>query len=100
MTPSSAAGFAPISIVDARDGGPVRALREECFGWLPGVVAAAMPIIDLLARRWLERLRSPYVAEVRTIANKLQILASKFGFRSAPYDTRSRARVERILFCV
>ena len=78
MTPSSAAGLTPIAIVDARGGGPVRhalegraragALRDECIGWLPRVVAGAMPIADSVTRRWLERSRSTYVAEVRAVA--------------------------------
>lgn len=81
MTPASAAGLALIPIVDVRDGGPVRhalegraraqALRDECIGWLPRVAAGAMPLIDSVTRRWLERSRSPYVAEVRAIADEL-----------------------------
>ena len=70
-----------IPLVDVRDGGAVRhavdgasrarALRDACVGWLPGPARAALPLIDILARRWLIRSQSPYIGEIRTIAAAL-----------------------------
>jgi len=70
-----------IPIVDVRDGGPLRlaregherarALRDECIGWLPGLVATALPLIDMITRRWLARSPSPYTAEVHAVAETL-----------------------------
>jgi hypothetical protein len=37
-----------------------------------------MPIIDSLTRRWLERSRSPYVAEVQAIADELGFSGIRF----------------------
>jgi hypothetical protein len=84
MTRSSpAAKLTPISIVDARDGGSVHyalegraracALRDECIRWLPRVAVGAMPLIDAVTRRWLERSSSRYIVEVRAIADGLGI---------------------------
>jgi len=81
MMPTPATGLAPIPVVDARDGGPARhtrerraqaqAVRDACVGSLPRVAATAMPITDSVTRRWLERSSSPYVAEIRAIADEL-----------------------------
>jgi hypothetical protein len=75
------AGLATISVVDIRNGGPVRhalegrerarALRDECVTWLPRPAAALLPAIDAVTRRWLHRSPSPYVAEVEDIAAAL-----------------------------
>jgi hypothetical protein len=71
-----------IAIVDVRDGGPVRhareraagarALRDECLAWLPAVLGPFIPVMDGLARRWMTRSCSPFVAEVETIAATLK----------------------------
>jgi hypothetical protein len=81
MTTQSVARLSPIPIVDVRDRGPVRhaaegrararALRDECVDWLPRVVAGLLPAIDSVTRRWLQRSRSPYAAEVHAIAAEL-----------------------------
>src|SRR5512141_1215346 len=77
----SAARLAPIPIVDVRDSGPIRhaiegrtrarALRNECVNWLPRVARGLLPAIDSVTRRWLQRSRSPYAAEVGAIAAEL-----------------------------
>lgn len=72
---------APIPVVDVRDGGALRfaqdgaararALREDCVAWFPGFVRPLVPLIDVVAKRWLERSASPYVEEIRRIAAAL-----------------------------
>jgi hypothetical protein len=74
-------GLRPIRVVDIRDGGPLRharegrerarALRDECVAWLPRAATAAMPLLDVLSRRWLDRSASPYAREIDTIAAEL-----------------------------
>jgi hypothetical protein len=81
MTTQSAARLAPIPIIDVRDGGPVRhatdgrararALRDKCVEWLPRIASGLLPAMDAVTRRWLLRSRSPYAAEVHTIAGDL-----------------------------
>ena len=72
-------GRAPaIPVIDVRDGGPAEharqrieqalALRAACLGLFPGTFRSALPLIDRLARRSLERSRSPYVAEIARIS--------------------------------
>src|SRR5712672_1534348 len=70
-----------ISVVDVRDGGPVQharegalraqALRDDCLAWFPAIAAPALPLMDHLARRWLTRSCSPYVADIEAIAASL-----------------------------
>lgn len=70
-----------IPLLDLRDGGPVRhasegrlrarALRDDCLAWFPRGSAAALPLLDALARRWLQRSRSPYLGEIERIAATL-----------------------------
>lgn len=70
-----------IPVVDVREGGALRfaeegaararALREDCMTWFPGFVQPLVPVIDWIAKRWLERSASPYVEEIRTIATAL-----------------------------
>ena len=70
-----------IPIIDLRDGGPprhcaqrapqARALRDACLGFLPRAVAPLIPALDLAARRWLHRARSPYLHEIGRIAATL-----------------------------
>ncbi len=71
----------PIVVVDVRDGGPIRhacegalraqALREDCLAWFPAIAAPMVPMMDRLARRWLTRSCSPYVADIAAIAAAL-----------------------------
>lgn len=70
-----------ISIVDIRDGGPIRhareraaqarALRDACLAIFPRAMLPALPLLDRAARRWLTRSRSPYVGEVGQVADTL-----------------------------
>jgi hypothetical protein len=70
-----------IAVVDLRDGGPVqhaarsaphaRALRDACLGFFPRLALPLIPALDRASRRWLERSRSPYVAEIANIAEAL-----------------------------
>jgi hypothetical protein len=70
-----------IPVVDCRADGPVRhatdgqmrarALRDECVAWLPGVARTLVPALDSATRAWLRRSRSPFVAEIESIARAL-----------------------------
>jgi hypothetical protein len=70
-----------IPLVDIREGGTLRqaqasaararALRDDCLSFFPRPVAAALPMLDTLARRWLSRSQSPYVREIEGIAAAL-----------------------------
>ncbi|MGB6538558.1 MAG: hypothetical protein WBF58_21660 [Xanthobacteraceae bacterium] len=67
-----------IPVIDIRDGGPplhaqqgaarARALRDACLEFFPRPLLSALPLFDSAARRWLKRSRSPYVAEITSIA--------------------------------
>ncbi len=80
-TPSAARSLPSVAVVDVRDGGPVRharerassarALRDDCLAWFPAAAGPFLPVMDRLARRWLRRSRSPYVAEIEAIAAAL-----------------------------
>ena len=71
----------PISVIDVRDGGPLRharekaaearALRDACLAFFPRAMLPALPLLDRAARRWLTRSRSPYVEEVGEVADTL-----------------------------
>lgn len=71
-----------IPVIDVREGGPAeharrrieqaRALRAACLALFPAAFRRALPLIDRLARRSLERSRSPYVAEIARIAEILE----------------------------
>lgn len=70
--------LARVPVVDVTAGGPLRhalasrdgaaALRNDCLTWLPRAARAALPALDAVTRRWLERSRSPYVSEISAIA--------------------------------
>jgi hypothetical protein len=71
----------PVPVIDIRDGGPAeharrrieqaRALRATCLALFPPALHRALPLIDRLARRSLERSHSPYVGEIARIAQIL-----------------------------
>jgi hypothetical protein len=71
-----------IPVIDIRHGGPAeharqrveqaRALRAACLELFPTALRGALPLIDRLARRSLERSRSPYFAEIARIAEILE----------------------------
>jgi hypothetical protein len=74
-------GLQVIPVNDLRDGGPprhakenvarARALRDACLGILPRAAWPLVPVLDAASRRWLERSRSPYRAEIAQIAAAL-----------------------------
>jgi len=75
-------GQAPaIPVIDVRHGGPAeharqrieqaRALRAACLALFPRALHRTLPLIDRVARRSLERARSPYLAEIARIAEIL-----------------------------
>ena len=65
----------PIRMVDARrdplavaDPAAVRALRDTVFGRFTPVLKTVLPAADRIARRWLARSASPYLAELDAMA--------------------------------
>jgi hypothetical protein len=93
-----------IPVVDARDGGAVRqaemgreralALRDDCLTFFPGFVAPLLPTIDRLARRWLARSCSPYMAEIEAIAATLAFPGIWFLNGSYQWGCTTLAREE------
>jgi hypothetical protein len=81
MTTLPDATLPSIPVVDLRAIGPVPhaienrervlALRDECLTFLAPPARMMLPVMDAVARRWLSRSRSPYVAEVEAIAAAL-----------------------------
>jgi hypothetical protein len=73
--------LAAIPVVDIREGGTLRhardgrararGLRDTCVAWFPGFTRPLVPLLDGVARRWLQRSQSPYVDEVHAIAKLL-----------------------------
>jgi hypothetical protein len=71
-------GLPAIPLYDMRSGGPVALaaarpsdldeLRGYCLAYVPKPLHALVPVADAVARRWLARSASPYVAEVAKIA--------------------------------
>jgi hypothetical protein len=93
-----------IPFVDVRDGGPVRhaiegsaralSLRDTCVSWFPVGSGQIVPVLDALSRRWLLRSRSPYVGEVRTIAERLGFAGIWFLNGSYQWGCTTQARDE------
>jgi hypothetical protein len=91
-----------IPVIDVRDGGVLRhaqeshararALRDTCVAWFPGAMRPMLPVIDALARRWLTRSQSPYVAEIRAIAGTLGFPGIWFLNGSYQWSCTSLAR--------
>ena len=82
MNESAVEALPEIAVVDVRDGGPVRhareraagarALRDACLTFFPGVAKPFVPWLDGLARAWLRRSGSPYIADIEAIATALE----------------------------
>jgi hypothetical protein len=82
MSGSAADNLLPVPVVDVRDGGAVRhaldraagarALRDDCLAWFPRLATPFIPLMDRLARCWLVRSRSPYIADIEAIAAALK----------------------------
>jgi hypothetical protein len=93
-----------IPVNDLRDEGLVRhaerdaqrahALRDVCLGFFPRVFMPLMPALDVLARRWLERSRSPYLAEIAAIAEALGFSGVWLLNASYQWGCTARARDE------
>lgn len=70
-----------VRVSDVREGGAqrlavegadrARALRDDCLTFMPRILAPLIPVLDKLARRWLENSQSPYLAEITAIASTL-----------------------------
>ena len=96
--------FAVIPVVDVRDGGPVRharegrdrarGLRDTCVAWFPSFTRPLVPVFDGIARRWLLRSQSPYLAEVDTIAALLGFPGIWFLNGSYQWSCTALAREE------
>jgi hypothetical protein len=93
-----------IPLVDVRDGGAerharegatrARALRDECVAWFPAPARPLVPLLDMLARRWLRRSKSPYVAEIGAIAATLGFPGVWFLNGSYQWSCTALAREE------
>lgn len=93
-----------IPLVDVRDGGAVRhardgatralALRDECVAWFPALARGGVPLIDALAKRWLTRSQSPYIEEIRSIAQVLGFSGVWFLNGSYQWSCTASAREE------
>jgi hypothetical protein len=93
-----------IPVVDVREGGPVRhavigrerarALNNDCLTWLPPPVRMLLPAMDALTRRWMQRSRSPYVADVAAIVAALGLPGVWFLNGSYEWGCTSVARDE------
>ena len=93
-----------VPLVDVRDGGPpqharqsaakARALRDACLRFFPRATLPLVPTLDRLSRRWLERSRSPYLAEIAQIAAALDFSGVWLLNASYQFGCTSLARVE------
>src|SRR5712672_2498046 len=97
-------GLASIPIVDVREGGTLRhaqehseralALRDTIIAWFPPFIRPLVPMLDGIARRWLLRSQSPYVDEVRAIADLLGSTGIWFLNGSYQWCCTAQAREE------
>jgi hypothetical protein len=93
-----------IPVVDVREGGPVRhaidahararALRDGCLSWMPSSARVLLPLFDALTRRWLQRSRTPYLADVEAIAAALGFTGIWFLNGSYEWGCTAMARDE------
>lgn len=91
----------PIRLIDARsdplataDPAAVRALRDAVFGPLGPVVIPAMPIADRIARRWLARSATPYMAELDAMATRARVTGIYAINLSYEYGCTTLARAD------
>jgi hypothetical protein len=94
----------PVPILDVREGGLLRharenrararALRAELLSWFPIFMPPLMPLLDVLARRWLKRAGSPYVQEIDAIASVLGFSGVWFLNNSYQWTCTALARDE------
>jgi hypothetical protein len=93
-----------IPLVDVREGGPLRhaeqgrerarGLRDTCLAWFPTVMRPLAPLLDAMARRWLMRSQSPYIAEIGAIAATLDFPGIWFLNGSYQWSCTALAREE------
>jgi len=93
-----------IPVVDVRDGGPVRHAREgraralivrnAAMAWFPLAMQSLAPILDRVSRHALSRSQSPYVEEVRVIADELGFSGIWFMNQSYQWFCTALARDE------
>jgi hypothetical protein len=98
------ASLASIPVVDVREGGTLRhaqehseralALRDTIIAWFPPFIRPLVPMLDGVARRWLVRSQSPYVDEVRAIADLLGLPGTWFLNGSYQWSCTALARQE------
>lgn len=107
-----------IPLIDIRDSSPVTLLETRAndaiaiikasrnsFGSLGYAASfAALPIGDLLARRWLEKTANPYRSEIAHYADRLKVpgvwalnLAYEFACTTGIYATEAGPRLLRVL---
>jgi len=89
-----------IPVIDVREGGPLRhaqlrapqarALRDACLRFFPRAALPLIPTLDRLAHRSLRRSRSPYLAEISSIADVLDF--SGVWMLNASYQLGCTAR--------
>jgi hypothetical protein len=100
----SRASLREVHVVDARAGGAVgharaapervEALRDDCLRSIPLVLRPLVPLGELLARRWLRRSASPYLAEIDAIAALLGKSGAWFLNASYQWGCTTLAREE------
>ncbi len=98
------AALPAIPVIDIRGGGPplharqsaaeARALRDACLSFFPGAARPLVPVLDSVARRWLQASRSPYVPEVAQIAGELDFSGVWLLNASYQWGCTARAFVE------
>jgi hypothetical protein len=93
-----------VAFVDVREGGAVRhareaadralALRDDCLAFFPRGMRPLLPALDAVARRWLRRSASPYVAEIEAIAGLVGLSGVWFLNGSYQWGCTALAREE------
>lgn len=90
-----------IPLVDARadplalaESASVRALRDAVFGPFRAAVLPALPMADGIARRWLARGASPYLAELDAMARRTGVAGLYAINISYEYGCTTLARVD------
>jgi hypothetical protein len=77
----------------------------DVFGPAAGIARkVALPLADRASRRWLERTRNPYLAEIRAIAEKLHIqgvyalnVVFEWGCTTGAFETKDGIALRRVL---
>jgi hypothetical protein len=99
---SSALQMLPaIPLIDARsdplttaDSAAVRALRDTICGSFRPIAVRALPLADRIARRWLARSTSPYLAELDAIAARTRTAGTYAINLSYEYGCTTLARAD------